>query len=326
MIVLSLLSSQGMGQKDCCAPFPLSDNSPQVVISTAGNGNFEAVSGCSCLATDEHDTYWFSFECTASGTFEMFINPTNLGADFDFAVFSGSCPCDGGTMVESCDYTGPISPGPFFTTGISDDPMGTFGVTPGPFGEWQPTINLVQGETYWIIADNITTNGVGFTIEFAGTAGMGSAPIGPVLPPTPLLGDLQPCPGVPFNYNVPDDPGVSEYEWTIDPPGPVIGGNGTHSVDITWDMAGIYTLCVTAADGCNTSAPTCVGVVVLDIVGDPVEDIICLDGSYDAPDGQTFFSPGLHEMVFTSYQGCDSIVPLLLELVPTAITILVEEI
>ena len=326
LIALSLLSSQGMGQKDCCAPFPLSDNSPQVVISTAGNGNFEALSGCSCLLTDEHDTYWFSFECTASGTFEMFIDPTNLGADFDFAVFSGSCPCDAGTMVESCDYTGPITPGPYFTTGIADDPTGTFGVTPGPFGEWQPTINLVQGETYWIIADNITTNGVGFTIQFAGTAEMGPAPFGPVLPPTPLLGDLQPCPGVPFNYNVPDDPAVSEYEWTIDPPGPAMEGNGTNSVDITWDMAGIYTLCVTASDGCNTSAPTCVGVVVLDIVGDPVEDIICLDGSYEAPDGQTFYSPGLHEMVFTSYQGCDSIVPLLLELVPTALTVLVEEI
>ncbi len=324
-IVLFLLSSRGIAQDDCCTAFPLSDNSTLFFPSSAGSGTPEDLSACSCLATDEHDSFWFSFECTSSGTFEMMITPENLGADFDFALYEGGCPCDNHTSVVSCDYTGPINPpGPFVETGISSTPNATFGV-PG-LTEFQATVSLVAGTTYYIIADNITTNGAGFTIQFAGTAGMGPAPIGPQPPLTPLEGDLAPCPGVPFNYNVPANPAIAEYEWTVDPSGPAIAGNGTNSVDVTWDAAGVYTLCVTGTNGCNMTPPSCVGVVVLDIIGDPVEDIICLDGTYEAPDGQTFYSPGLYDMVFTSYQGCDSIVPLLLNLAPTAINIFVEEI
>jgi hypothetical protein len=325
ILLLFLLSTLGIAQDDCCTAFPLSGNGTQFFPSSAGNGNFENISACSCLSTNEHDSFWLSFECTTSGTFEMMITPDMLSADFDFALYSGGCPCDGATIVVSCDYTGPISPpGPFVPTGISSNPMGTFGV-PG-LSEWQPTVNLVAGETYWIIADNITTNGAGFEIQFAGTAGMGPAPsVGPPDPPAPLLGEFAPCPGIPFNYNVPPNAEFTEYEWTVDPSGPSISGNG-NSVDITWDAAGVYTLCVVGKNSCFDSPPTCEIVVVTEIMGPLVNDIICLDDTYEAPDGQTFYDAGLHEMVFTSASGCDSIVPLLLDLALPGLTIFVEEI
>ena len=322
-LFLILLVNFGTAQDDCCTAFPLSGNGPVPISSSAGNGTFEDLSACSCLATDEHDSYWFSFECTSTGTFEMMITPENLSADFDFAVYSGGCPCSANTVVASCDYTGPINPpGPFVPTGIASDPMGTFGV-PGAT-EFQPTITITQGTVYWIIADNITTNGAGFTIEFAGTAGMGSPPPNFPPPPAPLLGEMAPCPGGPFTYSVPDDPSL-EFEWSVDPTGPSISGNGANVVDITWDGAGLYTLCVEGSNNCNTSIPTCVVVFVSEVMGPLQEDVICVNGVYEAPDGQTFFGPGLHEMVFTNYQGCDSIVPLLLDLALTAITITVEE-
>ncbi|MEO1261201.1 MAG: gliding motility-associated C-terminal domain-containing protein [Bacteroidota bacterium] len=311
-------------QDDCCTALPLDGPAALFIPSSAGNGNFEDLSGCSCLATNEHDSYWFAFECTSSGTFEMMITPENLSADFDFALYSDGCPCDNHTLVVSCDYTGPITPpGPFVETGISSNPTATFGV-PG-ITEWQPTVTLDAGTTYYIIADNITTNGAGFDIEFAGTAGMGPPPgIGPPPPPEPLTGETAPCPGVPFNYFVPDDPSF-EYEWTVDPAGPVIAGNGTNSVDITYEDPGLYTICVTASTGCAESPPNCLPVFVNNILGDLVEDIVCLDEPYEAADGQIFFDPGLYEMVFTNYQGCDSLVPLLLDLVIVPPTIFVEE-
>ena len=324
VIVLAAFCLDLKGQDDCCNAFPLSGPGQMFVGSSSGNGNFEAVSACSCLATDEHDSYWFVFDCVASGTFEMMITPDMLSADFDFAIYEGGCPCDNHNDVVACDYTGPITPpGPFVPTGISSDPMGTFGV-PGAT-EFIPTISLTGGETYYILCDNITTNGAGFDIQFAGSAQMGPpSNFGPPPPPTPITGDLTPCPGIPFNYSVPNNPNY-EYEWTTDPMGPGINGNPNNFIDVTWDQVGVYTLCVTADDGCNMSPPSCEVVVVTQPIGPLIEDIICIGGTYEAPDGQTFYDPGLHEMIFEDPQGCDSIVPLLLDGAPVQFTILVEE-
>ncbi len=314
-------------QQDCCTAIPLLGPIPVTVPSNSGNGNFEELNSCSCLATNEHDAYWFSFECTSSGTFEMMIVPDMLSADFDFALYGDECPCGTNTTVVSCDYSGPITPpGPFVETGISSTPMATFGV-PG-LTEWQPTVNITAGVTYYIISDNITTNGAGFEIQFAGSAGIGPpAFTGPPPPPEPLTGDATSCPGATTNYLVPVDPTISEYIWTVDPSGPTINENRLSTVDITWNATGLYTVCVEADAGCgNVSPPNCIPVLVMNIVTIPVTDTICLGETYEAPDGQFFFGPGVYDMFFTSYQGCDSIVQLILNPALPAFTVLVEEI
>ncbi|MFQ5447325.1 MAG: beta strand repeat-containing protein, partial [Saprospiraceae bacterium] len=127
-------------------------------------------------------------------------------------------------------------------------------------------------------------------------------------------------------YSVPNDPNMTSYNWTVTPPLGIIGTNGSSSVDVIWTTPGSYLLCVEGSTGCATSPPTCVTVDVSPIVTVPVEDNICLGESFTAPDGQVFFAPGVYNMNFTSYQGCDSIVPLILNLVLPSQTILVEEI
>lgn len=313
------------GQKDCCTAEPLFGNMPLTIPSNSGHGTLEDLSACSCLATDEHDSYWFAFQCITGGTFEMMITPLNLGADYDFALFANNCPCNNTTVV-SCDYTGPINPpGPFVPTGISSDPMGTFGV-PGTT-EFQPTVTLTAGTVYYLIADNITTNGVGFEIEFAGTAVIGPPPVAPPPPPpAPLLGSTNACPGAELPYSVPSNPLYTNYEWTVNPPVPIINGNGSNSVNVTWTTPGSYDLCVVGQSGCAESSPVCITVDVTPIVTQPMSDIICLGETYTAPDGQTFTDPGVYDLQFTSYQGCDSIVQLILQPAPPSVTILVEEI
>jgi gliding motility-associated-like protein len=313
-------------QNDCCNAEPLFSPLPVTIASSAGNGTFEDLSACSCLATDEHDSYWFSFQCITSGTFEMMITPAGLSADFDFALYGQECPCGNNTTVVSCDYTGPITPpGPFVPSGIASDPMTSFGV-PG-LTEFQPTVNITAGTVYYLIADNITTNGAGFTIEFAGTATFGPPPVNPPpAPPAPITGDLMTCPNATVTYNVPNDPNLTSYEWSVTPPLGLINTNGNSSVDVTWTAPGSYLLCVEGSTGCETSAPTCVTVEVSPIITVPVEDNICLGGTYTAPDGQVLFGPGVYDMNFTNYQGCDSIVQLILSLVLPSQTILVEEI
>ncbi len=311
-------------QQDCCDAQPLLGPLDVTIASNNGGGAAENVSQCSCINTNEQDSYWFSFQCTASGTFEMMITPDNLGADFDFAVFSGACPCNGSTLA-SCDYTGPINPpGPFVPTGISSTPNVTFGV-PGNT-EFQPTINITAGTTYYILANNITDNGTGFTIEFAGSAQFGPPPIGPgVTPPAPLIGSPTACPGASLDYSVPNQANVT-YNWSLSPATGTISGNGNNTVNVTFDATGVYTLCVEAEASCETSSPTCIPITVNDIITVPVSDIICLGENYVGPNGQTYFGPGVYPMTFNSYQGCDSIVDLILLPAAPAYTVLVEEI
>ncbi len=288
-----------LAQQDCCDAQPVAGGTYSIG-SNSGNGTFDPVSSCSCLASGEHDSYWFSFTCTASGTFEMMITPANLAGDFDFALYGVECPCGGGTVVVSCDYTGPITPpGPFVPTGIASDPAGSFGV-PGAT-EFQPTVSLTAGTTYYLIADNITTNGVGFDIIFGGTAVLGLPQGGNQTGPSPLTGALSACNGASIDYQVPNNPNMTNYEWTVDPPTASVNLNGQNITNITYNAAGTYNVCVTAQVGCNTTQPTCVTVQVDDIVTEPIEDVICVGGSYFAPDGLIYNSPGSYLMLFQSY-------------------------
>ena len=194
-------------QLDCCTATPLNGTSLSVG-SVNGPGNVQdQLSAGTCFLpgdtpTGEDDAYFIVFEALSSGTFEMLVTPNNLDADYDFILYEGGCPGSSGTNVISCSYTGPINPGnpqaPLAPTGIADDPQGTYGITPNPtpvWNEWENTVNLVAGNTYLLVLNNITDNGVGFALEVGGTA---------------LLG---PSPGIPG-----DEPGII-------PPGPICDNN-----------------------------------------------------------------------------------------------------
>ncbi|MCC6723249.1 MAG: gliding motility-associated C-terminal domain-containing protein [Saprospiraceae bacterium] len=313
-----------IAQQDCCEGQPVGGGTVSIG-GNSGNGQNDPVSSCSCLATNEHDSYWFTFTCTASGTFEMMITPANLGADFDFALYANECPCGGGTVVVSCNYTGPITPpGPFVPTGIASNPMGTFGV-PG-LTEFNPTVSITAGTTYYLIADNITANGNGFDIQFAGTAVIAPPAGGNAPGPTPMTGTFTACPGATVDYMVPANSQYTSYEWTVDPPTADINVNGQNTTNITFTSVGTYNVCVNGVIGCNDTQPTCKLVQVNDIVTQPVNDVICQGGSFFAPDGIIYTDPGSYVMNFQSWQGCDSNVVLNLQPIPTNTTTINAEV
>jgi len=298
-------------QDDCCNADLLQNGNTLSIASSDGNGTFENLSACSCLAQDEHDSYWFTFEAVTSGTFEMMIVPAALSADFDFALYGEECPCGPSTTVTSCDFTGPINNGPFFETGISSTPMATFGV-PGAT-EWQPTVNVVAGTTYYIVADNITNNGAGFDIQFAGTATIGP----PSTVGNPVLGNISgtttTCPNATETYSIVPIMGISNYNWTVSPPLATPTPDGASTVTIDWAVEGSYQVCVTGQEGCVTSNETCITVDVTAIPDGSIMAEACFGDFYVAPNGQSYEAPGFYQLTFTSYQGCDSIINLDLE-------------
>ena len=228
LLMLLLITKTLFSQADCPDGQILLNKSTITIPGLGGIGAFEQLAGVTCLAGNEHESFWFKFKCTASGSFEFMCTPDGLGADYDFAVMK-QCPCTGNPMPIACSYVGPIvPPGPFVPTGVSANPLAVFG-TP-PQAEIVPTsLNLVAGETYYIVLDNITTNGVGFTIQFSGTAA-----IGPTMPnmvlTSSITGPTPICKSETGNiYKVIVPPGLGmdlTFDWTITPGTASIDGGG----------------------------------------------------------------------------------------------------
>ena len=170
--VSSIVSGDCATALTLCSPLPFS------VPDLTDPGSYDPVEFTSCLVGGEHQTFWFNFTFQSAGTFEFLATPIGLGADLDFALFMGGCPDAGGVQV-ACNYAGPITPpGPFVTTGISSSMSNA---------EIIPPVMVQPGVTYYLVIDNITNNGVGFDIEFAGTASMGAGTPAPVCSQAPVV-------------------------------------------------------------------------------------------------------------------------------------------
>jgi len=312
LFVAKTLFSQD--EADCPTGQNLNGLSTISIPSVSGTGMMFEDIGHKCLDI-EHETYWFKFTCTSSGTLEFMITPNGLGADYDFAVYL-QCPCTGNPMPIACSYKGPIFVGPFVPTGVCSDPLTVFN-TP-PQDEIIPTtLNLIAGQNYYIVCDNITTNGVGFTIQFSGSAG-----IGPVIPPPPIVANISgPTPiclyelNNIYKINTPNNLGPDlEYKWTITPTTASInGGSSTattlvDNISVDFLSPGNYNIKCDIYDPCTQKSV--IGnkkVNVLPYLPDKDSTfIICFEDQYYTYNN-TNYSPGLYTLQRKINTGCYSL-------------------
>lgn len=184
-------AASGFTGEDCPGAMQICTGEPLFFPGVQGPGQFDPIQSTSCFDSPEHQSQWFTFEFSQGGTFEFMVFPSLAmgGADFDFVLYEGGCPQSGGIAV-TCNWTGPVTPpGPFLPTGIATDPVASFGVPPN--NEIVQTVNVLPNTPYYLLIDNITENGVGFDIEFGGTALIGgSGAAGPTCAEAPVV----PCP------------------------------------------------------------------------------------------------------------------------------------
>lgn len=169
-----LFPNEALAQFSDCATAQILCSKDSVEIqSVTGPGTFENIVANSCFQDQEHQSHWFTFYATSSGSFEMSIRAKNYGADYDFAMWEGGCPGSAGSNLVACSWLGGVIIPPYNATGIASDPAASFGESLNL--EFIPTINIKAGKLYYILVDNITANSVGFTIRFGGTANIGAA-------------------------------------------------------------------------------------------------------------------------------------------------------
>ncbi|MCR9290176.1 MAG: gliding motility-associated C-terminal domain-containing protein [Bacteroidetes bacterium] len=179
------------------------------------------------------------------------------------------------------------------------------------------TIPLTIGQYYWLVVDSNGGNACDYDI----TVTAGSTQVPPLSSTGPILGDLTACPGATIDYQTTTVFGGSDYDWTLNGV-PVASGQ---NVGITYPSAGIYNLCVQASNACSMAAPTCVSVNVMPIPPSDHFETICL-GDCVTVGNLTLCAPGVFPIIFTSYQGCDSLVNVNITAIPASVTVLEEEI
>ena len=173
----------------------------------------------------ETQSKWYQFDILSAGSVDFVIQP-KANAGFRFLVFKGTC----GSQAIECFSGGS---GSDRAIGVSDDSNATFGVE----GKFAPSINAVAGEQYYLVVDNKDDNGVGFDLQFAGTAVIGDATLTAVIENPPILNCTRPT--ITLNTAGTSDGEKYSYEWDIEE------GRFLDSLDLLapiLDKSGMYTL------------------------------------------------------------------------------------
>jgi gliding motility-associated-like protein len=87
-----------------------------------------------------------------------------------------------------------------------------------------------------------------------------------VQPPAPVLnaaitGDTVLCPRQAV-YSIPNITHATAYNWTLTSGGNILIGQGTTTVTVNWNTAGVHSLSISVSNSCGVSAPATIGVRV----------------------------------------------------------------
>ncbi len=138
--------------------------------NSSGAGNYVDLDatnqGC---GTSEHQSSWYYFQVSSSGTFELEITTTK---DYDFFIWGPDKSCASlGTPIR-CSFASSSG-----NTGLK---IGSGDVSEGSGGDrWLDALNGNVGEKYILLVDNFTADGSSFTLDwtFSGGAGLNCNPV-----------------------------------------------------------------------------------------------------------------------------------------------------
>lgn len=164
-----------LGNNDCA-------NAPLLCSGTAIPGNSsgpglvaEACSGSGCPAGGENYSNWYVVTFQTGGTFTFSITPSVSTDDYDYAVFGPGVSCASLGSPIRCSDSGLTG-----TTGLSaaasDNTENVLG------DKFTAQMNVSAGEVYYIMVDEWTPTGAGYSLSFGGTASLGC-----VLAPVEML-------------------------------------------------------------------------------------------------------------------------------------------
>lgn len=187
LVFIITLSQFFYSQSDCITAIPICGNS-SFSYNPIGIGNITEDLG-GCLISDENNSAWYTFSIATAGTLTFTIDPIDFQDDYDFAVYAANATCSNLGAPIRCNYSAADGP-----TGLN---LTT--VHPAVNGQWSGYMDVLPGQVYYMVVDNFSSSGVGFSLTWGGTATLNSAFNDPTLTPNPFItpGQPSPTPGSP---------------------------------------------------------------------------------------------------------------------------------
>ena len=180
LIFLLILSQVFSAQSDCPTAITVCGNSG-ISYTPSGPGNIlEDLGGC--LSDDENFSVWYTFTIATAGTLTFTIDPNVFADDYDFGVYGPNKSCGALGAPIRCNFSGLDGP-----TGLN---LAT--VHPAVNGQWSGFMNVLPGETYYLVIDNYSNSPNGFSLNWGGTATLASPFNDPSLTTNPFI-----APGLP---------------------------------------------------------------------------------------------------------------------------------
>lgn len=181
LILLLIFSQFFFAQSDCATAIRVCGNSDISYFPTgSGSVDDQVNANGSCLSGNEHYSVWYEFTVATAGTLTFTITPqAPYTADYDFAVYGPNKTCATKGAPIRCNYAGAQAfPN---QTGLQ------VGLTANS-GAWSPAMNVLPGETYYLIVDNWSgaNAAMAFSLTWGGTATLTSPFNDPAIQPNPF--------------------------------------------------------------------------------------------------------------------------------------------
>ncbi|MBI4648565.1 MAG: hypothetical protein HY738_18770, partial [Bacteroidia bacterium] len=232
------------GAYDCVNAIPICQD---VSYSGSSIGPGLSGDGCSGCQISENYATWYYFNVQTGGTMSLTIDPVDNNDDYDFAVYQANSCGSLGTPVR-CSYaanTGNTG----MVNGAGDNSEDVNG------NGWVEDLNVSAGQNYYLLVNNWTAAGNGFTLDWTlgGGAAMNCTIVCPVLSIASTnvscfggnngTATVTITSGAAPNFN---------YAWSN---GSSTNNTSSTSNTITNLVAGTYTVTVTnITGGCSTTA------------------------------------------------------------------------
>lgn len=173
-------------QSDCGTAVILCDKSPFVIDTILGIGNPDPGVNTTCIQV-ELSSVWYKWTAKTTGTVTFVLTPNNYqpgfeSDDIDFVVYklpNGLDDCANKIPVR-CMAAGANTGANFPTwqrcSGPTGLQVGSTDVTEDPGcvesddDNWLRPLDVVEGESYALLINNFSQSGLGFSIEWGGTA------------------------------------------------------------------------------------------------------------------------------------------------------------
>ncbi|MCG8330041.1 MAG: gliding motility-associated C-terminal domain-containing protein [Chitinophagales bacterium] len=229
-----------------------------------------------------HNAQWIAFQAASTDIkIRLSVSNCDLGNGLEMAIYK-SIDCNTFEMVSNCRGGGNAVP-------------------EGTSAEFTNTEPLIIGQYYYLAMDGNFGDNCDWTFEVL----EGSTELSPLSITAPIEGVDETCPDVLQAYTTEAEEGAVIFEWTLN--GQPIGNDTSTFVELAFDEAGIYTLCVTAKNACDEATPACKTIEVFTPPPTHITDFFCEGDCYEI-DGNIYCETGIYEYIIPLDNGCDSII------------------